>query len=185
MDLTTNLFDMNISLILNCILIENKVRFLYIYDNSNDNLDDVSIDQISKLFPTLYFEKTSSLNYDNTKFDILISKEKINISNYDTNSKLGILLGYPTANHYPISHEDKKNIGFYQYSVKVDLIKNTKVILFSFVAKDDSKDDDIRIFLSKIQKALKSNPISKFIKDIWISKTKRNNNKILQLSFLY
>lgn len=184
MDLTTNLLDMNISLILNCILIKNKVRSLYIYDNYDDKLDDVSIDQISKLFPTLHFEKTLSLNSDDTKYDILISNEKINISDYDTNKKLGILLGYPTADHFPIGKEDKKN-GYYNYIIKVDLIKNTKVILFTFVAKDDSKDNDIRIFLSKIQKALKSNPISKFIKDIWISKTKRTINQILQLSFLY
>ena len=184
MDFTTNLFDMNISLILNCILIKNKVRSLYIYDNYDDKLDNVSIDQISKLFPTLHFEKTLSLNSDDTKYDILISNEKINISDYDTNSKLGILLGYPTANHFPIGKEDKKN-GYYNYIIKVDLIKNTKVILFTFVAKDDSKDDEIRSFLSKIQIALESETLSKYIKDIYISKTKRTINKILQLSFLY
>jgi hypothetical protein len=177
----TNLFDMNISLILNCILIKNKVRSLYIYDNSND----VSIEVLSKLFPTLHFEKTSSLNSDDTKYDILISNEKINISDYDTDLKLGQLLGYPTADHFPISREDQKNIGYYQYNVKVDLIKNTKVILFSFLAKDASKDEAIHLFLSKIQEALQSDPISKFIKDIYILKAKKTITHILQLNFLH
>jgi len=181
MDFMTNLFDMNISLILNCILIKSKVRSLYIYDNSND----VSIDVLSKLFPTLHFEKTSYFNSENTKHDILISNEKFNISDYDTNYKVGKLLGYPTADHFPINREDQKNIGYYQYTIKVDLIKNTKVILFSFVAKDASKDEEILLFLLKIQQALKSDPISKFIKDIYILKTKRTINNVLQLNFLY
>lgn len=181
MDLMINLFDMNISLILNCILIKNKVRSLYICDNSND----VSIDVLSKLFPTLHVEKTSSLNSDNTKHDILISNEKINMSDYDTSFKLGKLLGYPTADHFPINRENQKNIGYYQYTIKVDLIKNTKVILFSFVAKDASKDEEVCLFLSKIQQALQSDPIYKYIKNIYILKTKRTINNVLQLNFLY
>ena len=181
MDLMTNLFDIDISLILNCILIKNNVRSLYIYDNSNDE----TIDILSKLFPTLHFEKTSYFYFDNTTHDILISNKKINMSDYDNSFKLGQLLGYPTADHFPINRKDQKNIGYYHYNVKVDLIKNTKVILFSFVAKDASKDDEIRVLLSKIQETLKSDPISKFIKDIYILKAKKTINQILQLNFLH
>jgi hypothetical protein len=94
---------MNLSLLLNCILIQSNIRTLYIYESDN-NISLNLLHELYQLYPTLYFEKTSflSLNYD-----VLISNKKLNQDDYDTSAKLGQLLGYPTYNDFPIS---KKNI---------------------------------------------------------------------------
>ena len=129
---------MNLSLLLNCILIQNNIRTLYIYE-SDDNVSLNLLHELYQLYPTLYFERTSylSLNYD-----VLISNKKLNQDDYNTSIKLGQLLGYPTYNDYPISKKNKNN-GYYIYNVTVNLIKKNKCSLFSFVAKDTSMEKDI------------------------------------------
>jgi hypothetical protein len=167
-------------IILNCLLIKNKVRELYIYES--DDIEDTKLEKIQKLFPELHFEKSSILNFNN-KNDIFISNKKLNLIEYDNNLKLGELLGYPTADHFPISKTEKE-AGYYIYHIKVDLIKNSKVVLFSFVAKDTSKEKEIIKFLSKIEEGFIYESIYKLITKIYITRIKKTNNHILEISFI-
>jgi len=175
----------NADIILNCLLIKNKVRELYIYEcECNDEKEeDTKLEKIQKLFPELHFEKSSVLNFNNNKYDILISNRKLDLIEYDNNLKLGELLGYPTADHFPISKTEKES-GYYMYHIKVDLIKNSKVVLFSFVAKDTSKEKEIIKFLSKIEEGFIYESIYKLITKIYITRIKKTNNQILEISFI-
>jgi len=172
-------------IILNCLLIKNKVRELYIYECEWDDEkeEDTKLEKIQKLFPELHFEKSSVLNFNNNKYDILISNRKLDLIEYDNNLKLGKLLGYPTADHFPISKTEKES-GYYIYHIKVDLIKNSKVVLFSFVAKDTSKEKERIKFLSKIKKGFIYELIYKVITKIYITRIKKTNNHILEISFI-
>jgi len=175
----------NINIILNCLLIKNKVRELYIYECESDNEkeEDTKLEKIQKLFPELYFEKSSVLNFNNNKYDILISNRKLDLIEYNNNLKLGELLGYPTADHFPISKTEKES-GYYTYHIKVDLIKNSKVVLFSFIAKDTSREKEIIELLSKIEEGLVLESIYKLITKIFITRIKKRNNHILEISFI-
>ena len=53
----------NHDIILNCHLIKNKVRELYIYESNE--IEDNKLEKIQKLFPELHFEKSSVLNFNN------------------------------------------------------------------------------------------------------------------------
>jgi hypothetical protein len=174
----------NADIILNCLLIKNKVRELYIYESecADEKEEDTKLEKIQKLFPELYFEKSSVLNFSN-KYDILISNRKLDLIEYDNNLKLGKLLGYPTADHFPIFKTEKES-GYYIYHIKVDLIKNSKVVLFSFVAKDISKEKEIRKFLSDIEEGFILEPVYKLITKIYITRIKKTNNQILEISFI-
>jgi len=131
-------------IVLNCILIQNNVREGYLIQNHD--IIESTIYTISKTH--------STLNQRNTSYGILVTKNKLN-NEYDNeddidhNYKLGKLLGYPTYKQYPISKKDKIN-GYYTYHIKVALINNEKITLFSFVAKDLSTEDEIYELLSYI-----------------------------------
>lgn len=154
-------------IVLNCILIQNNVREGYLIQNHD--IIESTVHTISKTH--------STLNQRNTSYGILVSKNKLN-NEYDNeddvdhNYKLGKLLGYPTFKQYPISKKDKAN-GYYTYHIKVVLINNEKITLFSFVAKDLSAEDEIYELLSYIKDTLYDSEYSKFIKNIYLDRIKK------------
>lgn len=168
-----------IEIILNCLLIQNNVRSAYLL--SYDSISPDYVENIHKLFPNLHIEKTLYFSHE---YDLLITNHKLNITEYNSNYKIGSLLGYPTADHFPLSKTDKNN-GYYTYHVKVKLCRKNTVTLFSFVAKDTSKNNEISIFLGNIKKTFLLNSISEFIKEVYIEQIKRNKKNILEIIFIY
>ena len=175
-----------ILLILNCILIKNKIRSLYIHEYEDITID--TLNDIHSMFPELHVEKTSYLYEDKEKYDIFVSYNKLSEEDYDTDIKLGKLLGYPSAEDFPISNKIK-NKGYYTYSIKVNLSRKNKVTLFSFVAKDRSNDNKIYKLLTNIQDSLRSEEVFKYIKDIYIIINKKRvtskSSEIMSTSFIY
>ena len=153
--------------VLNCMLIQNNVRQGYLIQNHD--IIESTIYTISNTYPIL--------NQRNTSYGILVTKNKLN-NEYDNeddvdhNHKLGKLLGYPTYKQYPISKKDKAN-GYYTYHIKVVLINNKKINLFSFVAKDLSVEDKIYELLSHIKDRLYDSKYSKYIKNIYLDRIKK------------
>jgi len=151
-------------LVLNCILIQKSVREGYLIQNCD----------IIESTPNILLKTFPNLNQRNTSYGILVSKNKLN-NDYDNeddidhNYKLGKLLGYPTYKQYPISKKDKVS-GYYTYHVKVVLINNDKITLFSFVAKDLSAEEEIYELLSYIKDRLYDSKYSKFIKNIYLDR---------------
>jgi len=154
-------------LVLNCILIQNNVRGGFLIQNHD--IIESTVYTISNTY--------STLNQRNTSYGILVTKNKLN-NEYDNkddidyNYKLGKLLGYPTYKQFPISKKDKAN-GYYTYHVKVVLINNEKITLFSFVAKDLSTEDKIYELLSHIKDTLYDSEYSNYIKNIYLDRIKK------------
>jgi hypothetical protein len=148
-------------------LIQNNVRQGYLIQNHD--IIESTIYTISNTYPIL--------NQRNTSYGILVTKNKLN-NEYDNeddidhNYKLGKLLGYPTYKQYPISKKDKAN-GYYTYHIKVVLINNEKITLFSFVAKDVSVEDEIYELISHIKDTLYDSKYSKYIKNIYLDIIKK------------
>lgn len=154
-------------LVLNCILIQNNVRGGFLIQNHD--IIESTVYTISNTY--------STLNQRNTSYGILVTKNKLN-NEYDNkddidyNYKLGKLLGYPTYKQFPISKKDKAN-GYYTYHVKVVLINNEKITLFSFVAKDLSTENKIYELLSHIKDTLYDSEYSNYIKNIYLDRIKK------------
>jgi len=163
-----------IILVLNCLLIQNNVRQAYLIQNHD--IIESKLYTISKTYPLL--------NQRKTNYGVIISKNKLD-DDYDDeddpyhNHKLGKLLGYPTYDQYPISKKDKEN-GYYTYHVKVKLVKNNVITLFSFVAKDVSNEDKVHDLLYYIKDSLFDSEYSTYIKKIFIERLKKRNNKIIE-----
>jgi hypothetical protein len=168
-----------IEIILNCLLVQNNVRSAYLVSYESITADYIK--NIQQIFPKLHLEKTLYFSHE---YDLLITNHKLNVTDYDTNFKIGTLLGYPTADHFPINKTDKDK-GYYTYHIKVKLSKKKTITLFSFVAKDTSKYNEILILLNNIKKSLLSNSIAEFIKDIYIEQIKQNKKNILEIVFIY
>lgn len=168
-----------IILTLNCLLIQHNVREGYLIQN-HDIIYSTKY-TISQIFPDLHQNVTED--------GILVSKNKISREDYNNNVTLGKILGYPSAKQYPISRKDKKS-GYYTYHVKVKLSKKTVVTLFSFISKDLLYEIEIYQLLIGIQKTLRSDPISKYIKEIYIERILRSqinglNSKPIEVKHIY
>ena len=169
-------------IVLNCILIQHNIRQGYLIQN-NDIIES-TLSTISKTH--------SSLNQHYTNYGVIITKNKLN-DDYDNEDdpthhyKLGKLLGYPTVDQYPISKK-KKELGYYVYHVKVELIKKTRITLFSFIAKDLSVEDKIIDLLLNIQDILYHCIYAIYIKKIYIQRIKKilidkQSEKIIEVKF--
>jgi len=168
-----------IMLVLNCLLVQHNVRQAYLIQNHD--IIESRLYTISKTYPLL--------NHRKTNYGIIISKNKLG-DDYDDeddpyhNHKLGKLLGYPTYDQYPISKKDKEN-GYYTFHVKVKLINNNMITLFSFVASNLSSENKIYDILNHIKETLLNSEYSVYIKRIYIERLKKRNNKIIELKFIY
>lgn len=164
-----------IILVLNCLLIQHNVRQAHLIQNHD--IIESRLYTISKTYPLLNQRKTND--------GIIISKNKLD-DDYDPyyNQKLGKLLGYPISDQHPISKKDKEN-GYYTYHVKVKLIKNNMITLFSFVAKDLSFKNKIHDLLGYIKEILYDSEYSIYIKHIYIERLKKRNNEIIEVKFIY
>ena len=160
-----------IMLVLNCLLIEHNIRQTYLIQNHD--IIESRLYTISKTYPLL--------NHRKTNYGIIISKNKLD--NYDPYHKLGKFLGYPTYDQYSINKKYKEN--GYIFHVKVKLIKNNVITLFSFVAKDLSLKNKIHKLLAHIKETIYDSEYSTYIKQIYIEQLKKRNNKIIEVNFIY
>ena len=168
-----------IKLILNCLLIQYNIRKGYLIAN-HDIIHSTKY-TISKIFPDLYQNEFHD--------KILVSKNKIPKEDYKNQTKLGKILEYPSAEQFPINKRDQK-LGYYIYDINVELSKKKVINLFSFIAKDLLHKEDIYLLLSNIQKSLRSDPISIYIKKIYVERyyfnqNNRLNSTPIELSFMY
>lgn len=131
-------------LVLNCILTQNSVREGYLIQNHE------------------IIESTSylTLNQKNTSYDVLVSKSKLN-NEYDY--YLNKLL------KYSITKKDKLN-NYYTYNIKIVLINNEKVTLYSIETDDLSIEDEIYVLWSNIKDILYDSKYSKYIKNIYLDR---------------
>jgi methionine salvage enolase-phosphatase E1 len=162
--------------LLNCVLIEEGFRdcFLfwcrYTYKIS---------DYINKLFPTLilnrYAGSNKLLQLKNSDV-LLISKRIINPEEYDTDTKLGHLLGYITSTEY---EKLDRTLDVYDYVVQVIIEQkemNLKVNLYNELSNNKICYETNRI---KIEESLRKNKlISNQIKEV------RVQERFIKSSFL-
>ncbi len=137
-------------LVLNCILTQNNVREGYLIQN-HEIIESASY-IISKTYPTM--------NQKNTSYDVLVSKSKLN-NEYDYYLKKLL--------KYSISKEDESN-SYYTYNIKVVLINNEKVTLYSIETNDLSIEDEIYVLWSNIKDILYYSKYSKYIKNIYLDR---------------
>ena len=147
-----------IILVLNCILIQNNIRNSYLIQKSD--IIESKLYIISKTYPELYQHKTYN--------GILISKQNT-----------------PIIKSYIPDTKNDIEIGYYIYHIKVNLTKNNKITLYSFIAKKISSENEIYNLLTQIKDVLYDSEYSIYIKKIYIERLKKRNGKIIELKFIY
>lgn len=137
--------------LLNCILIDENVRECFLFWCKKTH----KISQyIHKLFPNLCINKFES----NNKFQfetsdvLLISKRIINPGEYNTDEKLGKLLGYLSANNYI---KLDRNLTMYNYVV-IAIINDIEIHLFDELSQNKLYYEEIR---QKIENAFIQNKL--------------------------
>jgi hypothetical protein len=119
---------------------------------------------INKLFPKLILNKYEGSNklLQLEKSDVLlISKNIIRPNEYDTDAKLGRLLGYLSADEY--SKLDR-TINFYNY-ILVAKINNIEVYLYNELSQNKLDYNDIK---NKVENVLKRNKFGLVIDEIFV-----------------
>lgn len=135
-------------IILNCILIEKEVRRCFlVWCKKPWKLGSF----INRKFPNLIltdyseFAKKKKLNSSDV---FLVSKRELNKNEYDTDEKLGELLGYLSANEF---NKINKKEFLYNYGLKA-IIGNLEINLFGELSQNKLNYGPIR---NKIHNALK------------------------------
>lgn len=148
-------------ILLNCILVEENVRnCFFIWCKKTFKI----CEYINKLFPNLILNKYEGSNklLQLEKSDVLlISKNIIRPNEYDTDAKLGRLLGYLSADEY--SKLDR-TINFYNY-ILVAKINNIEVYLYNELSQNKLEYNDIQ---NKVDKVLKRNKLGIVIDEIFV-----------------
>ena len=153
--------------LLNCILIEEGFRDCFLFWCRKTYK---ICDYINKLFPNLILNRYTGSNklLELKNSDVLlISKRIINPEEYNTDSKLGRLLGYITADNYK---NLDRNIDVYDYVVQVIIeqkeMNSMKINLYNELSNNKICYEKNRI---KIEEALKRNKYSNLlIKEVQI-----------------
>ena len=117
---------------LNCILIEEDVRECFLFWCKKTLK---VIEYINRSFPNLIINESANINVCKefkTCDVIIVSKRIINYSEYDTDAKLGKLLGYLSADNYKNLNRNKT---LYDYSFETN-IDNTRIILFNEMSQN-------------------------------------------------
>lgn len=142
--------------LLNCILIEEGFRECFLFwCRKTYKISDY----INKLFPTLILNKYAGSNklLELKNSDVLlISKRIINPEEYNTDAKLGQLLGYITANEY---QNLDRTLDVYDYVVQVIIEQkemNLKVNLYNELSNNKISYETNRV---KIEEALRRNKL--------------------------
>ena len=147
--------------LLNCILIEENVRDCFLFwCKKTYNIRNY----INNLFPYLILNNyvgSNKLLQLNSSDVILISKRIINSYEYDTEAKLGKLLGYLSADDYNKLDRSKQ---LYDY-VLVANINNMEIHLFNELSQNKLYYEEIRY---KIEQAFKRNKLSANVNKIFI-----------------
>ena len=145
--------------LLNCILIEENVRECFLFwCKKKYNIKKY----INNLFPTLIlndYAGSNKLLQLNSSDVLLISKRIINTSEYDTEAKLGKLLGYLSADDY--NKLDRTKL-VYDY-VLVANINNMETNLFNELSQNKLYYEEIR---NKIEEAFKRNKLSASVTNV-------------------
>ena len=148
-------------ILLNCILVEENVRnCFFIWCKKTFKI----CEYINKLFPNLILNKYEGSNklLQLEKSDVLlISKNIIRPNEYDTDAKLGRLLGYLSADEY--SKLDR-TINFYNY-ILVAKINNIEVYLYNELSQNKLEYSDIK---NKVENVLKNNKFKLVIDEIYV-----------------
>ena len=144
--------------LLNCVLIEEGFRDCFLFWCRKTYK---ICDYINKLFPNLILNRYTGSNklLELKNSDVLlISKRIINPEEYNTDSKLGRLLGYITADNYK---NLDRNIDVYDYVVQVIIeqkeMNSMKINLYNELSNNKICYEKNRI---KIEEALKRNKYS-------------------------
>ncbi len=155
--------NLQYEIILNCILIEKEVRECYlVWCKKQWKLGSF----INKNFPNLVltefseFLKKKNLNSCDA---YLVSKRNLDKTEYDTDEKLGKLLGYLSADNF---NKINKKESLYNYGLKA-IISNSEINLFGELS----------------QNKLNYNPLRDKIYDIL--KDKVDDIKIIERKFVY
>jgi hypothetical protein len=146
--------------LLNCILIESDVRECFLFWCRKT----LKIKKfITKLFPDLVINKYSGFNNFQEKCDVLlISKRIVNPEEYDTEAKLGKLLGYLGANDFIKLNRD---IIVYDYVLKAS-INDTEIYIYNELCQNQICHEEIR---KKAEIALTQNKFGYEIKDVKVT----------------
>jgi hypothetical protein len=148
-------------ILLNCILVEENVRnCFFIWCKKTFKI----CEYINKLFPNLILNKYEGSNklLQLEKSDVLlISKNVIRPNEYDTDAKLGKLLGYLSAEEY---FKLDRTINFYNY-ILVAKINNIEVYLYNELSQNKLDYSNIK---NKVEKILKNNKLKIVIDDIYV-----------------
>lgn len=139
--------------LLNCILIEENVRECFLFwCKKTYNIKNY----INNLFPHLILNNYAGSNkllQLNSSDVLLISKKIINSYEYDTESKLGKLLGYLSADDY--NKLDRTKL-VYDYILLAN-INNMEIHLFNELSQNKLYYEEIR---KKIEQAFRKNKLS-------------------------
>jgi hypothetical protein len=148
-------------ILLNCILVEENVRnCFFIWCKKTFKI----CEYINKLFPNLILNKYEGSNklLQLEKSDVLlISKNVIRPNEYDTDAKLGKLLGYLSAEEY---FKLDRTINFYNY-ILVAKINNIEVYLYNELSQNKLDYNNIK---NKVNVVLKRNKLKIVIDDIYV-----------------
>jgi len=147
--------------LLNCILIEENVRDCFLFWCKKTYKIR---NYINNLFPHLILNNyvgSNKLLQLNSSDVLLISKRIINPYEYDTEAKLGKLLGYLSADDYNKLDRSKQ---LYDY-VLVANINNMEIHLFNELSQNKLYYEEIR---NKIEQAFKKNKLSANVNNIKI-----------------
>jgi hypothetical protein len=117
---------------LNCILIENNVRECFlIWCKKTLNMPNFIKNNFPKLILTSYNEFSDKNNLKSCDV-LLISKRVLNKYEYDTDEKLGKLLGYLSADSF---NKIDKTKNLYNYYIKA-VINQSEINLFGEISQN-------------------------------------------------
>ena len=135
-------------IILNCILIDKEVRDCFlIWSKKTNNIGNFIKNNFPNLIQTNFqeFAKIKNL-YSSDVF--LVSKRKLDYSEYDTDEKLGKLLGYLSYDNF---NKINKNETVYNYYIRV-FINKYEINLFGELSQNKLNYEPIK---NKVINALK------------------------------
>jgi len=148
--------------VLNCILIEEDVRECFLFWCKKT----LKIcEYINNLFPNLILNKYKGSNkllqLDSSDV-LLISKKIISPEEYNTDAKLGKLLGYLSADDF--IKLDKTKV-YYNY-ILVANINNMDIYLFNELSQNKLNYDEIR---QKVERAFRMNKLGCSVNEVYIN----------------
>ena len=142
--------------LLNCVLIEEDVRECFLFWCKKT----IKItDYINDLFPNLVVNECTLFNKFSTSDVILVSKRVVCPHEYDTDAKLGKLLGYISADNFENLNRD---LVIYDYSFVVD-VDDVRINLFNEMSQFKL---DHSVIFNKIKEAFKKHEYGNIVDNV-------------------